>query len=451
MIFFLIFLLLGFYRMKIYTKNFPTNIPFGSNVELVGRVIDEPDRRSDRLNIVLESEYGKTSLKFSPFEEIFFGDLLCVSGKIEEPYNKNYSARYNIFSEIKRPVLMDCNSHRDGAYFFTKSPEEKSLSENIFVGIFSLKNILQNRINHIYFEPEAAFVSGLLLGSRNGMSKEISENFKVVGLTHIVAISGYNISLVVLAIFAIFSFLPLKRRIIVSSVAILFFVFLVGASAAVVRSGIMGVLALYGTFAGRKSQVLFALLWSAVVMIFLNPYILFYDVGFQLSFASTFGLITFSPLLEEVFRFRFGQNMEISRQSSLFYDHIKNSKIFKFICEAFILTLSAQIATLPIIAFHFGRVSLISPFANLLAAPFVPFAMLFSFLSLLSDLFAYPAIFFLDAILLVAEIFAKIPFASLNLQIGLGILFFSYAGLIFILLKFYKQALARAFRPWESF
>lgn len=404
---------IGVLRVDIYESRFPI-LPFGE-VELVGRVIEEIGKREDYQNVYFETELGKVLVKTDIFTRISYGDTFLIRGELEEPSDeedfsyKNYLARYGVFGIIKNPTLQ----------LIEAAPA------SFFVYLYKVKAALQIRINQLYPEPEASFVSGLLLGSRRGMSSDISDAFKAVGLTHIVAISGYNISLIILLIFSMFSFLRLKLRVIFSIVLITIFILLVGPTAAVVRAGIMGFLTLWALYGGRKSQVYFALLWSMFFMVLFNPYILFYDVGFQLSFASTFGLISFSS-------------------------------IFKKYCpklnEALVLTLSAQIVTLPFIAFSFGRISLISPLANLLAVPFVPVSMLLTGLSLVfGKIVALPAIFFLWLVLEIAQLLASFPLAAVEIKFDSFLFLFSFVILIQFLLRFYKQQLVRAFRPAEFF
>ncbi len=404
----------GALRVDFYESNFPKNLPFGKNVELVGEVVEEVDKREGYQNVYFKTELGEILVKTDVFAKISYGDEFLISGKLEEPGDKadfsykNYLERYGVFSLIKNPKLKFQN-HQNSFFSY----------------LFSLKNALQFRINQLYPEPEAGFVSGLLLGSRRGMSQDISEAFKTVGLTHIVAISGYNISLIILLIFSLFSFLRLKLRVILSIFLISLFILLVGPTAAVVRAGIMGFLTLWALYGGRKTQVYFALLWSMFFMVLFNPYILFYDVGFQLSFASTFGLISFSPIFK---------------------------RYFPKLNESLSLTLSAQIVTLPFIAFSFGRLSLISPLANLLAAPLIPVCMLLSGLSLIFGKFvALPANFFLWAVLEVAKLLSKVPFAGVELKFDSFLFVFSFVVLGRFLLRFYRVQLVRGFRPAEFF
>jgi len=411
----LLAILLGFWRVDFYESQATEDVPVGEFVSLEGEVVEEVDGRSDAQKITVQTEYGRVLAEISLYEKVRFGDRVKLSGILERPYEgksssyKNYLTRYEIW------LVMDRCSVE------VVEPADFSLRGSLY----DLKNWAQNYINHLYFEPEASFVSGLLLGSRRGMPEDLTTAFQQVGLTHIVAISGYNISLVIAVIFSLFSFLSFKRRIVVSVTAVALFVFFVGASSAAVRAGLMGSLSMWGLYAGRRSQAFFAVLWSAVGMALWNPYIFVYDIGFQLSMASTLGLLTLVPILD--------------------------SKIPKwergtFFREAFLLTSSAQITTFPFMLFYFGRISMVSPLINVLVAPFIPLSMLFSFLSLV---FGAPAVllasFYLELIENSALLFSKLPFAQVPLSLdGLGFalcLGFLSVGII----SFYKSILVRAF------
>ncbi|MBT4632070.1 DUF4131 domain-containing protein [Candidatus Peregrinibacteria bacterium] len=407
----LFFFLFGVFRVNLYEKQAPGFVEYGF-VQFEGQIVEEIDRRMDYQKITVAAEFGRVLVKISKYEDLSFGDLVSVSGELEMPSDDiegfdyaAYLARYRVWLLMNRASV--------------QLVEEASFSVRGFLYDFKWK--LEQRLNSLLFEPEASFAAGLLLGSRKGMPLELTEAFKVTGLTHIVAISGYNISLIIAIVFWMLSFLPLRQRILVSSFIILLFVILVGASAAVLRAGIMGVMALLALYNGRRSQVFFALLWSATFMVLINPYVLVYDVGFQLSFASTFGLLVFVPLFQKYLPGR------------------------GVLAEAFYLSLSAQIATFPLTVYNFGYLSLMSPVVNVLVAPFLPFAMFFSALALVfgksAALFAYVN---LRAVELLALLFAELPlyvpveFNLLDFLVSLLVLFSSS-------LFFYKSKLVRAF------
>ena len=245
-------------------------------------------------------------------------------------------------------------------------------------------------------------MAGLLTGSRRGIPEHLMNDFNVTGLTHIIAISGYNITIVIAVISGMLFWLPLKVRFFPSIVAIIAFTLFVGASAAVVRASIMGILGLLALQTGRQSEVRLTILWTLFFMLLWNPKYLWYDAGFQLSFLAVLGLVEIAPYLDPLFK------------------HIPKTLGIR---EALQMTIAAQISAVPLILFLFGRLSLIAPIANLMVAPFIPLAMLFGFFGTvtsflwfpLGQLIGYIGWGCLEWIILVAHTLANLPFASIEL------------------------------------
>lgn len=400
---------LGVLRMTTYEDGMVSDFSVGE-ADLAGEVVEEVDVRSDHKKITVDTLAGRVLVKLSLYEDVAFGDHVKLSGSLEKPAMSdsyaNYLFRYGISFTMDKPHIE------------VVKPAELSVRGVLY----HFKDWVQRRINCLYFEPDASLVSGLLLGSRKGMSEELTLAFQTTGLTHIVAVSGYNISLVIACIFSVCGFLPMKRRTILSVIMVAAFVLFVGASAAAVRAGLMGSLSMWGLYTGRRSQAFFALLWSAVLMTLWNPAILPFDIGFQLSFTSTLGLLVFSPMLEKCIPWGSG-----------------------FIKEALLLTLSAQIATFPFIVFYFGRLSLISPLANVVVAPFLPLSMLFSGLSLVAGPFALIASVYTKVVILSVRWLSKVPHADMELTFSLQAFLLTLLGLTFWALLFYRSKLARAF------
>jgi len=407
--------LLGALRSEAYEALAPAEALSGEAVHVEGRVAQEVDRRLDEQRLTVELPQGQVLVKVSPYIDVHYGDTVSLYGVLERPqedvegfHYAAYLARYGIWLVMDKP-----------------SVQVVAVAPWSFKGaLFHFKEGLDARIKELYFEPEASFAVGLLLGSRAGMPEELSKAFQQVGLTHVVAISGYNISLLISLMFSCFYLLPLKTRVVVSTLAIGVFVVLVGASAAVVRAGVMGLLTLWAMFTGRRSQVFFALLWSAFLMVLSNPYVLLYDVGFQLSFLSTFGLLTVEPWLSQKIPGPPGT-----------------------LKEAFVLSLAAQIATTPLTLFNFGRLSVVSPLANVLVAPFIPLAMLFSGLSLVfGPPLAWIAWFPLKFVEQVALFLGSLPWASVPLELSFRVFCLLNLYFVFVLLRSYKSTLVRGFR-----
>jgi len=331
---------------------------FQNNTVLVGKTSEEPDIRSDFSYYVLEVSNGdKILIKTNLYPEYFYGDTLKITGKIEEPTNfsdfdyKNYLAKDNIFFTGKYPKIELVS--RGGATDF-------------YGLLLEIKKMFINRINEILPEPQASFLAALLLGARRSLPKDLIEAFNATGTSHIVAISGYNISLIAIMLFNFFGFMLVPRRIIFWLVGILIILFtlIAGAGASVVRAAIMGSLLLISKREGRFYNMKNAIVLAGAAMLFFNPYLFRYDAGFQLSFLATLGLFYLSPHFERRF---------VGWRIPNFFSFRDNLAA----------TLSAQIAALPVVLFSFGRFSWLSVPANVLVLPAVPPAMLSGFLAAL--------------------------------------------------------------------
>jgi competence protein ComEC len=205
-------------------------------------------------------------------------------------------------------------------------------------------------------------MAGLLYGYRGGLGS-LNTDFARTGVSHIVAVSGYNISLVTsicMIILIRLFWIPRKTAFWIIVSGIVLFVIFTGASSSVVRAGVMAIIVLLGGYLGRPRRTVNALVVTAVVMIVGNPLILFWDAGFQLSFLSTLGIIYLSPILTEKLNFlpdRWGWR------------------------ESLVSTLAAIIGTLPLLLYQFGQLSLVAPMVNILVLWIVPYLMMGGFVA----------------------------------------------------------------------
>jgi len=205
-----------------------------------------------------------------------------------------------------------------------------------------------------------------------------------------------------LVVFGMFGFLGRKARVIVASVFVFVFVILVGASSAVVRAGIMGCIGLFALYFGKQNQVGYALTLTAFLMNLLNPKVGPYDVGFQLSFLATLGLVYVSPVIEKA--------------GGVFGRALSRVPVMFAIRENLIMTLSAQVFALPVILRSFGRFSLICPLANIFVLPFIPLIMLSSFVAVvagfvsegLGEKVSLVSYFLLEVVFFLVRFFAEV-------------------------------------------
>ncbi|HEX2766324.1 MAG TPA: DNA internalization-related competence protein ComEC/Rec2 [Candidatus Limnocylindria bacterium] len=325
----------------------------GAEHELTGVVVDDPRPRADRLQVVLgdvtATERGAMSdrlLVWMPRgPDIGAGSRLAFTAELElaEDFDgfayREYLARQGI-GAIARPRSVHVVEGGGGV-------------ANALAGV---RTTLLDGLVGIVPEPEAALGAGILLGVRSSIAPEIGDDFAAAGLTHVVAISGWNIAIVAALVASLFR--PLERRrggrrtaLLGATVCVAAYVLLTGASPSVVRAALMAGAMLVGRAAGSRAHATSALGLAALVMLLVAPSVL-WDVGFQLSLLATAGLIWFGAAFER----------RLHRWPG-------------WIREPVALTMAAQVTTLPVILVNFERLSLVAPIANVLVVPIVPLSM----------------------------------------------------------------------------
>jgi len=286
-------------------------------------------------------------------------------------------------------------------------------------------------IGRIIPDPEASLLSGILLGVDTGIPPNLMEDFSATGTTHVIAISGFNISIVVALLMTTVGRI-IHNRWLAAGIAILgvvIYTILVGADAAVVRAAVMGVITVIGLTVERQGIALNSLAAAAIVMMALNPHT-FWDVGFQLSVFATLGLILYSELFEGSTQRLLERKLSAERAK----------QVVGWISEALLLTLAAQITTTPLILFHFGRLSVVTLLTNALILPVQSLIMFFGGAATLIALAVEPlgqivgwgAYVPLTWTIRVVEFTARFPYASVPLKLpfwGLVAVYGVIAGL----------------------
>lgn len=350
-------------------------------VELLGYVNDEPQRLIDKRRLVLQVKeirvpgYAvfadeKVLITAGLYPEFNYGDLISVEGRTQSPKNfddfdyVNYLAKDGIFSLAYYPKISEVT--RTDFLNPAAISAVDNVKISIFRPIFKFKNIFKDSVSRSIAEPNAALVNGILLGSRENIPQELKEAFNKTGTTHILAISGYNITIIGLYVsYLLLFFMRRQKAFWVTVLAIIAFTVLTGASASVIRAALMGILVLLAYREGRFYSMANSIVFAGAAMVALNPKVLRFDAGFQLSFLATLGLVHLAPFFKEKLE--------------------KLPEFFNF-KENFVATLSAQLAVLPVILYNFGNFSLVSLPANVLILPVVPLTMLFGFISGISGL-----------------------------------------------------------------
>lgn len=333
------------------------------------------------------------------------------SSKMLAYFSKENSPDFNDIIEFESKVK-EYKSEKVGYLIKQKVVGEIDTREYQVVGknqkislksmLFTVRQKFNQAISRSLPGDEANLARGLILGEKANFDARTTRNMKAAGVTHIVALSGYNITIILsLLVF-------MKRRysrlvnLIVPLALIIFFVIMTGASASIVRAGIMGFMPILARFLYRPQNSIIAVIFSAFVMVMLNPFILMHDIGFQLSFMALMGLMFLSPIIKGWF----------SKENIL--------------VNLFAETLGAQIAVLPLLVYNFGNVSLISPVSNVFILVFVPLGMFVSFLvglagminSLLGFLVSIPSFLLLKFINQLIKLFGELPFSLVQHELN---------------------------------
>jgi competence protein ComEC len=273
-------------------------------------------------------------------------------------------------------------------------------------------------------EPQVSLGLGYLVGQKTALPPDLQEKIKIVGLTHVVVASGYNLT--ILVVFARKMFMGISKYIatLASGLMIVCFMMITGLSPSMTRAGFVAGLGLLVWYYGRKMHPFVLLSFAAAFTILINPSYIWGDLGWYLSFGSFIGVIVLSPLIHNYF---WGRKNEPGLLRGLTVE-----------------TLSAQILTMPIILLSFGQYSIYALPANILVLPFVPLAMLCTFISGAAGLivpssasvFGFPATLILRYSTSVIEKFANLPNSQSELVFNPALMIVSYiliAGMIIYL------------------
>ena len=393
----ILFIVLGLWRsLEVFSRSdeaavrtFPKE-----KITFSGKVVEEPDRRMDFSQYVVKNEtYERVLVKTNLYPEYFYGDTLKLNGKISTPES---SADFDYRTYLAK----------DAIFLISKYPEitltERPTKQDFYGALLGVKKSFIEIINKLFPEPLASFLAALLVGAKKTLPAELTDAFNRTGTSHIVAISGYNISIISAMLLNFLGYLLLPRKIVfwLIGIALILFTLIAGAEASVVRAAIMGGLLILAKREGRNYRITNAIIFAGAVMLFFNPYLLRYDAGFQLSFLATFGLVYLVPYFEK------------------WFSRLSNFLSFR---DNLAATLSAQIMTLPVVFFSFDRVSLIAPLANVLILPFIPLTMLFGFLAgaigavslNFAYIFVFPTWFLLSFQVWLIKLLSLLPFASI--------------------------------------
>jgi len=320
----LLLLILSFRFYLFYSNRY--QFSDGEKVDFQAMILSSPQTIGSQQSFTANYKNQKIRVTTNGFPEVNYGDSVRISGKIS---NRN-----------------------NGLLIYFPKMEIVNGSANVFQASLGGINILREKLISLFSKtlpaPFSSLLLGIIFGIKEQMPKDFSNNLRTVGVFHVIAASGMNVTLIggfISAFFVLF----FKRQVAIglSILAIIFYALLAGLEPSIVRASVMGILVFSAQIMGRQTLAENSLFLAGFGMLFLDPSLIS-DVGFQLSFAATLGILYLKPL--------FGKKEGVVAEVST--------------------TITAQIATLPILLANFGTYSVYSILVNGLVLWTVPILMM---------------------------------------------------------------------------
>lgn len=421
----LLFLVSGILRMQIsefnINKDYISKFNDGGIVTFSGFVNNEPDIRDTFQKIKVKVNNSIVLITTKRYPEYKYLDEIKITGNLETPgimengevlgSYKNYLMKDHIYSVMNFPKIEVISVDRKYDIFSW-----------VYDKILFLKQKIRTSIRNNFLPPQSSILEGTILGDNGAMDSELKNKLNITGLRHIIAVSGTHVIILSSIIFSLLLSIGLWRgqAFYITIFIVCIYIFLTGLPPSGIRAGIMGGTYLLSQKIGRQSIGLRPIVLTCFIMLTINPLLLIYDIGFQLSFLAVIGLIYLSPVLEKLIKL-------IIKYKN------KNNKVEGFI-NIISTTFAAQIFTMPVMIYNFGNISLVSPITNLLVLPIVYWLMIFGFLSAVLGIFSnvigwllsIPCWFLLSYFVWIIDIFSQPWMIKIVQNLHWGWLIISY-------------------------
>ncbi|MBM3133244.1 MAG: ComEC/Rec2 family competence protein, partial [Chloroflexi bacterium] len=354
-----------------------------------------------------------------------YGDLLQMMGALESPDPPGEGEDFDFREYLARK----------GIYSVMYEPREVSLldsgEKSEFMGwVYRLRGTLSRSLDEALPEPQCSLAKAMAFGERGSISQEVKDDFQRSGLTHILSISGLHVTIVAGLALAAGAWVFGRKRptyLIVALALVWFYVLLSGMSPPAIRAAIMGSLWLYGDWLGRPKSAFVALTFAAAIMLAFDPQLLS-DLGFRLSFAAMAGLVFLTPVFQDWGRRVLGKREEIP-------------SALNFVIASFAMSTGAVLATLPLIAYHFHSISMMSLPSTLVTLPAIPGLIVSSalvgavgvFAAGVASVLGWTSWLFATYVLKAAEVFAAVPGASVSVEMSAPAVW-AYYGILVVAL-----------------
>lgn len=380
---------------------------FGTTVEVTGKVVDDPvydkkglqDFRIGAALINAKSMVGQVRIK-AHINGVRRGDKVRVKGRLRDGFGNYQASMYFAKVEIIEP-----------SHSFIET-----IRREFFAAVYS-----------VLPEPQASLGLGFLVGLHSALPDDFDEQLKIVGLTHIVVASGFNLTILVRLSRRMLSKYSKYQAFAGSIALILAFLAITGASPSMVRASVVTILSLLAWYYGRRFQPVLIILLGAVLTAGFNPLYIWYDLGWWLSFLAFAGVLILAPLL-----------------TVRFY----GKKSPPLLVQVAVETIAAQVMAMPLIMYTFGSLSLVAVIANISVVPLIPIAMLTTFVAGIAGLvlsgslaawLAVPAQLVLSYVVSAVQFFAAPSWAQQLMGVGIITMLALYGVIVTLIIILYRK------------
>lgn len=369
-----------------------SDMPIKEMVTIISDIQEKEYKKVCTAKIVRNNKKIVINIKMSQdIPSIKYGDSLYIEGEFKQPEEARNYKGYNYKQYLKTKKII-------GTVELGKVKILKSSNGSF---IHNIQKYIRDTINGTLTDEEGNLLLAILLGDKDKLSEDIQESFKTSNLSHMLAVSGAHVSYIILGLTYVLqnSIIGKKNGKIVCIIFLLAFMAITNFTPSVTRACIMAILTLFSSIIYRKSDVYTNISVAALITLIFNPYSLL-DLGFQLSYGGTIGIIIFIKRIQE-------------KKS--------NSKVINYIKQMALVSIYANIIIIPIMMYHFNTVSFTFIISNIMASPILGIIVITGFLFIIASITVKPltrliAIFIkpiLSILIKISQICSKLPFSNI--------------------------------------
>lgn len=395
-----------------------SDMPIKEMVTIISDIQEKEYKKVCTAKIVRNNKKILINIKMSQdIPSIKYGDSLYIEGEFKQPEEARNYKGYNYKQYLKTKKII-------GTVELEKAKILKSSNGSF---IHNIQKYIKDTINGTLTDEEGNLLLAILLGDKDKLSEDIQESFKTSNLSHMLAVSGAHVSYIILGLTYVLqnSIIGKKNEKIVCIIFLLFFMAITNFTPSVTRACIMAVLTLFSGIIYRKSDVYTNISVAALITLIFNPYSLL-DLGFQLSYGGTIGIIIFIKRIQE-------------KKS--------NSKVINYIKQMALVSIYANIIIIPIMMYHFNTVSFTFIISNIMASPILGIIVITGFLFIIASITVKPltrliAIFIkpiLSILIKISQICSKLPFSNILVVTPYMFNVISYYAIILYCIKSKKN------------